>query len=199
MMQIEYLEELPQALQADAAALFITALADKLTPVLGGGERAKRTLLAGMNRRRCLVAIDGGELVGILAVQTSRGGFIEPTFVQLREIYGWWGAVWRIGGLSSLGYGLDEREWHIEGLAVSELARGRGVGTRLLSWVEELAKASKVERLTLQVIDINPRAKKLYQRIGFGVTGEKMTWPLSWFYGFPFRQVISMEKALSVS
>jgi len=57
-------------------------------------------------------------------------------------------------------------ECHIEHLAVSASARGHGVGTKLLKWCEETARARGVQYLSLAVVSGNP-AKRLYERFGF--------------------------------
>ena len=58
-------------------------------------------------------------------------------------------------------------EMYIETLAVSRLARGKGVGTLLLKWCEATARSdNSIDFLYLSVINGN-RAKSLYERFGF--------------------------------
>jgi hypothetical protein len=51
-------------------------------------------------------------------------------------------------------------------LAVLPNARGKGVGTKLLAWAEDVAKARNARVMTLSVINGNA-AKKLYSRTGY--------------------------------
>lgn len=45
--------------------------------------------------------------------------------------------------------------------------RGSGLGRALLQWAERQAAARGCERLGLSVLMTNPRARKLYERLGF--------------------------------
>ena len=47
-------------------------------------------------------------------------------------------------------------------------ARGKGVGTKLLAWVESTARARGAKTLSLAVVRGNP-AKRLYERVGYVV------------------------------
>ena len=50
----------------------------------------------------------------------------------------------------------------------------RGIGTAVIQQLVELA-ASQGKPVALQVLKVNHSARALYQRLGFGVTGEKDT------------------------
>ena len=57
-------------------------------------------------------------------------------------------------------------ECYVNSIAVLSQARGKGVGTKLLQWGEDLAREKGSDRMTLAVINGNP-AKRLYERYGF--------------------------------
>mmetsp|Transcript_20736 Transcript_20736/g.37217 ORF Transcript_20736/g.37217 Transcript_20736/m.37217 type:complete len:199 (+) Transcript_20736:88-684(+) len=65
----------------------------------------------------------------------------------------------------------QEDECYIEWLAVLPEARGKGVGTKLLKWAEEMAIGRKATHMTLGVIRGNP-AIHLYEREGFATDKE---------------------------
>ncbi len=77
-------------------------------------------------------------------------------------------------------------------IAVKEEYRGRGIGRKLLEYIEETAAAKNQSKLFLVVADFNPRAKQLYESIGYhqigiipdlykkGVTEYLMMKELSW-------------------
>ena len=68
----------------------------------------------------------------------------------------------------------QEGEIYIDTIAVSENFRGKGIGTEILDYlIEELANKQN-KTLGLLVDFTNPNAKKLYERKGFKVVGEKM-------------------------
>lgn len=64
-------------------------------------------------------------------------------------------------------------ELYIDNLAVLKEARGKGVGTKLLNWAEEMAKQRKANRITLSVLKGNP-ALNLYKRFGLEVVGNSI-------------------------
>lgn len=57
---------------------------------------------------------------------------------------------------------------NIHDLAVLPGFRGRGVGAALLAAVEQRARERECCRITLEVLDTNEGAKKLYRKTGFG-------------------------------
>jgi ribosomal protein S18 acetylase RimI-like enzyme len=59
----------------------------------------------------------------------------------------------------------------IQGLAVAEEARGRGVGRALIRAATEEARRRGARRLTLRVLGHNTPARKLYEAEGFVVEG----------------------------
>ncbi|MER8104801.1 GNAT family N-acetyltransferase [Kitasatospora sp. NPDC094016] len=59
----------------------------------------------------------------------------------------------------------------IQGLAVDDTVRGRGVGRRLVEAACEAARAAGARRITLGVLGWNAPARRLYEGCGFGVEG----------------------------
>lgn len=72
----------------------------------------------------------------------------------------------------------------MDGIFVSETARGLGAGTALLRGIKDLAKARGLKTVRLDVIDINPRARALYEREGFVAQGTTSIGPLRHVFGF---------------
>ncbi len=59
----------------------------------------------------------------------------------------------------------------INGLAVADAARGRGVGRALLRAAVEEARGTGARRITLRVLGHNTAARRLYESEGFVVEG----------------------------
>ena len=64
------------------------------------------------------------------------------------------------------------RRAHLDAIAVSESARGRGVGKRLLRSVEAEARAAGASSLVLVTADSNLAALDLFLRSGYRVTAK---------------------------
>lgn len=58
-------------------------------------------------------------------------------------------------------------EWYLDTLVVSEQHRGHGAGEKLLDAAEILALDDGCHIIGLNVDESNPRAQKLYERIGY--------------------------------
>jgi len=91
----------------------------------------------------------------------------------------------------------DEKECYLDSMAVTKEARGRGVGTKLLNWAEEVAKDRQKQKMALGVVNGNP-AKRLYERQGYKDVGKDGI-VVSFLLGRPNGQfgAVLMEKSLS--
>ncbi|HEY5248092.1 MAG TPA: GNAT family N-acetyltransferase [Dermatophilaceae bacterium] len=58
-------------------------------------------------------------------------------------------------------------EWEVKRLFVDRPARGRGIGRRIMSDLEDVARDAGAERLILQTGDRQPEAVALYERTGY--------------------------------
>lgn len=65
-------------------------------------------------------------------------------------------------------------EWYLDSISVSEKFRGHGIGSKLLSALPKLAEKEKRKVIGLSVDEQNPKAKKLYERHGFNVVGQRI-------------------------
>jgi ribosomal protein S18 acetylase RimI-like enzyme len=86
---------------------------------------------------------------------------------------------------------VDEGDSYLQAIAVDSGCRGSGVGSTLIAAVEERARAQGSERLCLDVSAGNPRARRLYERLGLSVVEESPALPL-----LPRSRVFRMAKAL---
>ncbi len=84
-----------------------------------------------------------------------------------------WGAIRRTLQLASQMPAPGKEALFIQKMGVSPEARGKGIGTALLSDAIARARAAGFRRCALDVATTNPRAQQLYERLGFRVTGER--------------------------
>lgn len=83
-------------------------------------------------------------------------------------------------------------ELYVDGVAVVDEMRGNGIGSRLFDLLERIALKRGIRTISIEVINTNPRAKALYERLGFIVTKQRRVWPFSLVYRFPFQSAIEM-------
>ncbi len=157
---------LPENLRAQAAALYWQAFGQKLGRVMGPDARALRYLHRVIRPDHAIVALEDGQLLGLVGFKTPEAAFAGGGFADLWAIYDI-GAIWRAAVLRMLERDVDNARFLMDGLCVSEDARGRGVGTALLAAITDEARIRGYGAVRLDVVDTNPRARALYERQGF--------------------------------
>lgn len=187
---------LPTALARPAAELIMSALWEKFVPILGSDDRATDVMAAAIAADRCFSALEDNALVGLLALQTKDHNFLNFGFKVLYDRYGFPGAAVRALALYCLQHHPRPGELYVEGVAVVEAARGKGVGTRLFEALMGFARTRDYDTLSLEVIDTNIRALKLYEQLGFHIKKRVGLWPANKLVGWPFKASILMECAL---
>lgn len=192
---IRRLEGLPPAAAIQAARLYWGAFAPKLGRLLGPEARAMALMARAVRADHALVAVtrDGNEVVGVGGFRSPQGGFMPLGPPHLAAVYGPWGGAWRAAVLRRLADSDDER-FLIDGLAVAPDWRSRGLGTALIEALAAEARARGYARLRLDVADQNPRARALYERLGFGVVGHQRLWLLAPVFGISGS--IAMDRAV---
>lgn len=60
----------------------------------------------------------------------------------------------------------------------------------------EFAMNNEYNCLTLQVIDTNPLAKELNEKLGFSVIKNSKIWPVNKLIGWSFSEVFLMQKII---
>jgi len=86
---------------------------------------------------------------------------------------------------------IDDSDFYIQSMAVDKELRGEGVGSTLMDFVEDHARADGSTRLSLDVSAGNESARKLYERRGMTVESQ---WPKR--LAIPGVRFFRMTKAL---
>jgi ribosomal protein S18 acetylase RimI-like enzyme len=191
---------LPSYLRADAAALFAEAFGEKLRTALPSPQLQAAALERALRPDHVVVALRQGELLGMVGLSAADGpyggGVIATTevFGELRALLGTIGAIRAVVGLSMGQHRPEKGELYVDGVAVSPAVRGGGIGTRLLDEVAMIAREDGFRWVRLDVVDTNPRAQQLYERLGYQVTRVQTFRYMRRFIGFG--GMISMELPL---
>lgn len=125
-----------------------------------------------------------GSVLGVAGFKTAQGAFVGGGMKELCAVYGMIGGFWRGLVLSLLERPLKPGTLLMDGIFVAETARGQGVGSALLSAIKARAAKLGCASVRLDVIDVNPRAKKLYERQGFAAESTSDIGPLRRVFGF---------------
>ena len=167
------------------ARLYWQAFGVKLGKVMGPQAKATRFFEQVLNPDFALVArASDGTMLGLAGFKSDAGGLVGGSIAQLAEVYGWFGAIWRGLMLSVLERSVQDGVFQMDGIFVAEQARGMGVGTALLQAVIDEAATRQLSEVQLDVINTNPRAKALYERMGFRAVKVEHTGPFAKVFGF---------------
>ena len=195
--KMDILSDLPDTFRKPAVQLFLDSLGEKIVPAMGHRSRAEALLMDSLNSDACFLAVEGSDLLGMIGLNTSETVFVEAGLVDFLKHAGFFRSLWTLPILGAMEHSTMSDEIYVEMIAVSPTARGQGIGHALLARAEEHGIALGKSRLTLQVVDTNPRAKKLYETLGFRTTGTYNTYPMGRLVGWRFNKVDFMEKTLT--
>jgi len=195
-MRVDYLDHLPDEFKTCAVRLLLNALKDKLVPILGNDGRAQDVLEESLKPTHRIAAIFDHKFVGILAIENSKGRFLNPTLKILIKVYGILGGVYRMCGLTLLHHSTAPDEFYVDGVAVVDEMRGKGIGSQLFDKLERMALKNRIQTISLAVIDTNPKAETLYECLGFDRVKRTMLSPFNWIFRFPFESETLMVKKM---
>ncbi len=167
---------LPHELRDQAVEIFEDAFGDKMRTAVRDTEQRKEFMRRAYVAENCIVAHRDGRLVGMAGLSTKgaphAGGLMGSSWDPrpYRDVLGWFGAMWAVWGNRLADNRPQDDEVYVDGIAVAAEARGLGIGTRLLDETTARARSIGKRYVRLDVIDTNPRAQALYERLGYKVT-----------------------------
>ena len=162
---------LPENYYSEAAIVYTEAFYEKTQKLFGSQEKMKSLLLKSLNPELAIAAFVNNRLVGLAGMAFNDRHFITPSLSVFIEEFGFFSGL-----LKYLGYQLlalrpyDRGQLLLDGIAVAPTMRGRGVGTLLIEAIGNYAKQNSLNSVCLEVVDTNPKARKLYERLGFKET-----------------------------
>lgn len=163
-------------LRDQAVEVFEEAFGSKMRMAVRDATKRKDFMRRTYVAANCLVARRGDTLLGMAGLSTRGepygGGLMGSSwdFRPYRDLLGWFGAMWAVWGNRMADHRPKRDEVYVDGIAVSPDARGLGIGTRLLDETTAIARELGKPFVRLDVIDTNPRAQALYERLGYKVT-----------------------------
>lgn len=170
---IEIRRGLPESQRQRAAELYWQAFRQKFIPIIRSDEKGLAILAEGFDPEMAIVALGEGRLIGLAGLQYGGRQFNDLKLKSFVSQFGWLS-----GPLKLLLFALflrtqQDGELLMDGIVVDRAARGRGVGTKLLESVVDVAADLGFSSVRLDVVDTNPGARRLYERMGFQATKTK--------------------------
>ncbi len=150
----------------------------------GGGEKLHRNIFKHsggfMNYKNCFIAEADGKTAGMMMIYSGaqkKEGNMKNTILFLRYL--------SLSLLSHLGvllrsdtfpfFSPKESELYLHGIAVYPSFRSRGVGRALLAHLDNYGKELGLTNIMLAAETNNTRAIELYQREGYSIEGDGMS------------------------
>lgn len=170
--EITLTDKLNESQKMQASTIVFDGFQKKLASVWlydNDKERMLPCLKACLQFDSGLYALHGDQVLGVVGINTGHA-FVAPRYKVLKLTYGRWGALWRSFQnflIFRCFASFKHEAMHIDLLATAKEARGTGIGTKLLEAAFERAKEQHIEKISITVVDTNPRARQLYERLGF--------------------------------
>ncbi|MFI1151140.1 GNAT family N-acetyltransferase [Streptomyces sp. NPDC020817] len=186
----------PHGAEEQIAALYWEAFGRKLGAALNPPGRGRAFIARHLHHDRAVVALaaDGKRVVGVAGYRLGGRGLTGGGVRDVLSAYGFLRGLPRLAALSLLERSPESGELVMDGIAVDPAGRGRGVGSLLLTEIAAVAAEHACSRIRLDVIDVNPRARALYERHGFDAVRTEQTPYLRGLMGFG--AVTTMHRAV---
>ncbi|MCZ7416741.1 MULTISPECIES: GNAT family N-acetyltransferase [unclassified Streptomyces] len=175
----------PHGAEERAAELYWEAFGRKLGAALGPAERGRAFIAAHLHHDRGAVALaPDGRVVAVAGYQLDGRALTGGGTGDVLSAYGLLRGLPRLALLALLERTPEPGELVMDGIAVDPAHRGTGIGGLLLTEMATLAAEHGCARVRLDVIDVNPRARALYERHGFVAVHTERTPYLRRLMGF---------------
>ncbi len=186
---------MPEEFRREVAEIVYEAFQRKLALIIGSPEQGVAILEKGIDPALAIVAVSQGRPVGVAGLQYDGRNFITPRRSEFVRQFGGVSGTARFVLFMLFVQAYYQKDMYIDILAVSPAMRGKGVGTRLLEAVFQTAREKGFKSVSLEVVDTNPGARRLYERMGFVA---RRTYPYPYLRGIAgFSASIKMVKILS--
>lgn len=156
--------------EEDAARLYAKAFERKYVKILGPQEEIAELFANEINGDMGISAISAdNELLGVAGFQLGGKKLVGIDWRDYTKQYGLIKGLIKLIVFESLFYRKpdEDKQLLMDGIVVKEGNRGKGIGKELFKKLEAFSIENNLTSLKLDVIDENPKAKKLYERIGF--------------------------------
>ncbi|GIF02645.1 GNAT family N-acetyltransferase [Actinoplanes siamensis] len=174
----------PAGAERRVAELYWEAFGRKLGAALNPPETGRRFIATHLRRDRAVVALARNRVVGVAGFKLDGRGLTGGGATDVLKTYGAVRGLPRLALLALLERDPAAGQLVMDGIAVDADHRGRGIGGVLLAEIVRVAAENRCGQVRLDVIDVNPRARALYERHGFTAVRTEQTPFLRRLMGF---------------
>ncbi|MFC9585340.1 GNAT family N-acetyltransferase [Streptomyces yangpuensis] len=187
----------PRGAEERVAELYWEAFGRKLGAALGPPEQGRAFIAGHLHHDRAAVALGpaGDRVVGVAGYRLGGRALTGGGVRDVLSAYGFFRGLPRLAALALLERTPAPGELVMDGIAVDPAHRGAGIGSLLLTEIAAVAAEHGCSRVRLDVIDVNPRARALYERHGFRAVRTEQTPYLERLMGFG--AVTTMHRAVT--
>jgi len=174
--EIVIIRGLPDEQRQAAVSIFEEAFGTKMHMAIPDRDKRMAFMKRVYAASHVVVAVRGDDLLGMAGLSARdgayRGGLLDVPWDPRahRDLLGLRGSTRAVLGLRMAEHKPAPGELYVDGIAVAPEARGLGIGTRLLDEIAGIAREAGMRWVRLDVINTNPRAQALYERVGYKVT-----------------------------
>ena len=190
---------LPDEMRVEAALLYDAAFGTKFAPAISDQQKRLHLLAESFLPEFAVVALSEGRLVGLTGFQTQKGAFTGGiSYARLCKHLGVVLGAWALLVLLLYQRKAAKHQLLIDEISVAPSMRGKGIGTQMLEKLQRDALFEGYVSIQLDVIDTNPAARRLYERMGFVAKKTERFESLRWLLGFGASTTMEYEVASGV-
>jgi len=176
------------------AELYYQAFRQKLRLLLGSPQQGLAILERDLHPEHAIGALQGDLVLGVAGLHYAGHHFFHPQVSTFVGEFGWLGGLCRLVPLRLFLVPRRQGVLYVDALAVRPGLRGQGIGTHLLQAVFAFAREKGFASVWLEVVNTNPDARRLYERMGF-VPVKRRWYPLA-RYAAGFSTITTMVKEM---
>lgn len=184
-MQVQIQQKIQKTQKKEIAKILYESFKEKIGKLFKDQEKAIKLFSKLIRENQILVALDKGKPVGFVGLHYNKKHFLQFSFKEIIKIYGLETIRASLYFLTNLFENIQPNQLHLEIIAVDEKQRTKGIGTKLILSTIEYAKQKGFHQIRLEVVNTNPKAKKLYEKTGFKKSKDrKIPYPVHIFTSF---------------
>ena len=155
--------------KSDMLRIFYDSFERKITAFIKSKQKARSIYENSLNTDRIMLAVEDKKITGMAGLHYDDRNFTDIKYDTLKMHYNPLNSFFMYWMLRLMTPKVQKGTVRIDSLAVDRSYRGKGIGTKLIEGVIEFARQNGYSEVLLEVVDTNPKAKVLYERMGFKV------------------------------